>query len=427
MTGRARLLLRIGLAVALGFAAMMVAGSLDPRFQPVFATWLSAGTARVPYVSTETDTLLAGGLAGGSFVFLLFGHGWRSARLLAAAAGLGTLFTVTAVLTAGARKAHPADAVDLATLPAATNDDPTRPQCGTAIEKAFGSGHLVTTVACTLHESGMRDQVEVLQRRDDLVVHDGEHVLLVQRVCRTDGVGTTCRWRAGGSPDPDAIPAAVLVDLDTIARPANRDDALTVAWLPAFGAFRVRDPAGQCWTFATGSDREMLGPVLEGHRPGARPLGVLAVFVSIGGTFSALIALAAMEGRLRRARRYARARTGTVEDERIAFADGSSARVVDGADLHGPVTELTTDTAAETSAAYRDPELLRRAGLARGSALDLALEQEKAAAMLRGLLLAIVAVTVVPVGVAWVRAGVALPRCRWRLRICRSRPGLDAT
>jgi hypothetical protein len=403
MTDRARLLLRIVLAVALGFAAMMIAAELDPRFQPVFASWLSAGSARVPYVSTESDTLLAGLLAGGSFVFLLFGRGWRSARALAAAAVVGSLLAVV-----GAREARPADAVDKATMPAATNDDPTRPQCGRTFETALGSGRLSTTIACTLHEGGLPDQVEVLQRRDDLLVNEGGRALLVQRVCRTDGVGTLCRWRAGGSPDPVAAPAAVLVELDAIARPANRDDALTVAWLPAFGAFRVREPAGQFWTFAADSHREMLGPILEGHRPGAHPLGVIAVVVSVGGTLFALLALVAMEGRLRRARRFARARTGTVQDERVTFADGSSARVVDGADLVGPVTELTTDTTAEGGVAYRDPELLRRADLACGSALDLAAEQEKVAAVFRVLLLAIVAVTVVPVGVAWVRAGIAL-------------------
>jgi hypothetical protein len=405
----ARLTARIALAPLLGFGAMFIATRLDPRFSPEFATWLSAASARVPYMAdeAEADTLIAALLAGACFVFLSFGRGRRSAWSLAAVAVAVAIFTVAR--TAGDEERE-AEAVVLGQMPAAVTDHPSDPPCESHLVTSVRGARLATIVTCAPREGAPPDEALQRQRLDDMAASDGNGHLRVQRLCVTSGAGTVCRWRAGPEDPTDDARALAFHTPDEVvaldARSANADDVLVVEGLPDFAAFRVRDPAGQSWTFASASGREVLSPMLAGHRPGAHLLGALAVVVAVGGALAALAAAALVEQRLRRAHRYASARGGTVEHAVIAFADGSAARIVGDAPPEGAVTLLAGDAGA---AAYRDPELVEGARLEAGTPQELAQRERCTADRYRALLLAIVALTTTPVAVAWCRAPIPLP------------------
>ncbi len=405
--GAATVLMRIAVAMLLGFGAMMVAARLDPRFQPVFATWLSSESARVPYMAAAEggDALLAALLTGAAFILLSLGRGRRSAWALAAVA------VVVAALTARGRpRSCEPPMTDLGRLAPVVRDHRTDPGCGDSFTQTTPASAVTTTIACFSRAGFKPGEGQRRQRTDALLVTEGLHQLRVQRVCVDDdeGTRTVCRWRAGPVGAGDLDPSAEI-DLDKLPYPADPDDFITVEAWPWFDVFRVSWPAGAFWLFSETSGREEVGTLLAGHGSAPPPLGAVAITLATFGAGAAVGLLLLMERSLRRERRRAGARTGILAEDVVTFTDGSSARVVGDRPSSGTVTVIAPAAVANDDSAYRDLELIDAARLARGTTEQLATTARRTAAACRVLLLAIVALTAVPVVVAWCRAPIPLP------------------
>ena len=256
-----------------------------------------------------------------------------------------------------------------------------RGYCATPLPRVAepGAAHPITTVSCFSREKARPGAPDTRQQVDEVVVAHGAHQLLVQRACVSNGATTRCRWRAG--PKESFVDASgvdgkgsppKLLDLSRLAHAGNADDALTLEGLPVFGAFRIREPSGQSWVFAEDSGREMQGPLLEGHRPGPHVLGRLAVFVALAGALASLLAAARMERHLLRERGGVGVRTRSI-------------------------------------AVYRDVELVADANRAALSPEERAANARRIVRRYRTILVTLVALTVVPVAIAWCRTPTPLP------------------